>query len=186
MTHLLTRCPSVSDSTHEPFASEKSGIAAIGTTQMGLMYFSAPVVALFIQRWPQLARPAMYVAALVMVVSLIAASFCNTVGGLLATQSVMYALGALTVYYPSIKYIDEWFHERKGLVRLPSPTMTIHIIADENAKAYGVMWAGTGSAGVVVPFLLQWLLDSWGFRTALRVWAIILVSKSHHRPTVHY
>lgn len=80
------------------------------------MYFITPVVALCIQRWPQLARPAMFAAALIMVVSLIAASFCNSVSGLLATQGIMYALGALTVYYPSIKYIDEWFHARKGMV----------------------------------------------------------------------
>ena len=40
------------------------------------------------------------------------------------------------------------------------------------------MWAGTGSAGVVVPFLLQWLLDSYGFRTALRVWALVIVSNA--------
>ena len=80
------------------------------------MYLSTPVVALLTQRWPQWSRPAMCVAAAVMVVSLIAASFCKSVSGLLATQGVMYALGGLTVYYPSIKYIDEWFHARKGMV----------------------------------------------------------------------
>ena len=53
--------------------------------------------------------------------------------------------------------IDEWFVARKGL-------------------AYGVVWTGTGVSGATVPFLLQWLLDTYGFRTALRVWAIVLVS----------
>lgn len=36
------------------------------------------------------------------------------------------------------------------------------------------MWAGTGSAGVIVPFLSQWLLTTYGFRTTLRVFAAIL------------
>ena len=108
-------------STHEPFASQKSGIAAIGTTQTGVMYFSSPFVALLLQRWPQMARPAMCVAAVVMIVSLIAASFCNDVSGLIATQGVMYALGGLTLYFPSINYIDEWFHARKGMVGPVSP-----------------------------------------------------------------
>jgi len=93
----------------------------------------------------------------VMVLSLIAASFCNSVGGLLATEGVLYAVGGVIAYFPAMPFIDEWFIERKGF-------------------AYGMVWAGTGSAGVVVPFILQWLLDTWGFRTALRVWAIVLVS----------
>jgi hypothetical protein len=93
------------------------------------------------------------------VVSMLAASFANTVGGLLATQGVLYAIGGLILYFPTMVFVDEWFVARKGL-------------------AYGVMWAGSGSAGVVVPFLLQWLLDTYGFRTALRVWAVVLVRRT--------
>lgn len=92
-----------------------------------------------------------------MVLALIAASFCNSVATLIATEGVLYALGGVVAYFPSMQYIDEWFVTKKGF-------------------AYGIMWAGTGSAGVVVPFLLQWLLDAYGFRTALRVWAVVLVS----------
>lgn len=121
------------------------------------MYFSAPLVALIMQRYPGTRRPGMFIGALIVVVALLAASFCNSVAGLLATQGVLYAVGGLLLYYPAMIYVDEWFVKRKGL-------------------AYGVMWAGSGSAGVVVPFLLQWLLDTYGFRTALRVWTIILVS----------
>ncbi len=141
---------------HSLFANSASGIAAIGTTQTGIMYLCTPLLALLMQRWPQTRRPGMFAGAAVIVASMVAASFCNSVGGLLATQGVMYALGGMTLYYPAMVYVDEWFIARKGM-------------------AYGVMWAGSGSAGVVVPFLLQWLLDAYGFRTALRVWAVILV-----------
>ena len=101
----------------------------------------------------------MLAGSIIMVTALIAASFCNSVSGLLATQGVLYAVGGLIIYFPSIQYIEEWFVVRRGM-------------------AYGVMWAGTGSAGIVVPFLLQWLLDSYGFRVALRTWAVILVRMS--------
>ena len=30
-----------------------------------------------------------------------------------------------------------------------------------------------------MPWLLQWLLDDYGFRTALRVWAVVVVRLSH-------
>jgi hypothetical protein len=141
------------------FSHGGSSIAAIGTTQTGVMYFSCPVIAVLMQRWPQLRRPGMLAGSIIMVTALITASFCNSVSGLLVTQGVLYAVGGLIIYFPSIQYIEEWFVVRRGM-------------------AYGVMWAGTGSAGIVVPFLLQWLLDSYGFRVALRTWAVILVSMS--------
>lgn len=34
--------------------------------------------------------------------------------------------------------------------------------------------AGTGLAGVILPIVMQWLLDGYGFRTTLRVWAIVV------------
>ncbi|KAI0187146.1 major facilitator superfamily domain-containing protein [Astrocystis sublimbata] len=53
------------------------------------------------------------------------------------------------------QYLNEWFVKRKGL-------------------AYGIMWSGTGLAGVVLPLLLESLLESIGFRNTLRVWAGVL------------
>lgn len=47
--------------------------------------------------------------------------------------------------------MDEWLVKRKGL-------------------AYGVMWPGTGLAGVVLPLSMESLLGPLGFRTTLRLW----------------
>ncbi|KAK3109631.1 hypothetical protein LTR53_016900 [Teratosphaeriaceae sp. CCFEE 6253] len=142
-------------STHEPFASEARDIAIIGTTSTGLMYFGLPFIGIVSQRWPRIRRPGMLVGLLFMIASLLGASCCNSVTGLIGTEGVLYAVGGLAVYSPVLQYVDEWFVARKGL-------------------AYGIMWAGTGMAGVVVPFVLQWLLDTYGFRIALRVWAVVL------------
>ena len=79
------------------------------------MYFSAPAVALALQRWPQVRRKVIWAAIAVMVASLIVASFCDSVAGLLVTQGVMYGLGGLALYIPCIQYIDEWFVKRKGM-----------------------------------------------------------------------
>ena len=63
-----------------------------------------------------------------MIAGLVIASFCNSVGALLATQGVMYAIGGLVLYFPAMYVIDEWFVARKGL-------------------AFGIVWTGTGTAG---------------------------------------
>ncbi|KAK4497228.1 hypothetical protein PRZ48_011678 [Zasmidium cellare] len=140
-------------STHEPFshgASQNSGIAAIGTTATGVAYFASPFFGIAMQRYPHTRRPAMHVGLVAMVLGLIGASFCNTVAGLLATQGVLYGIGCILLYFPATLFLDEWFVKRKAL-------------------AYGISWSGTGTAGVVVPFIMQWLLDSYGFRSALRI-----------------
>ena len=120
------------------------------------MFISSPIVAIFIQRYPRSRRPASFVGLAITSVSLIAASFAQNTATLLATQGVLYAVGGLTLYFPAMYVIDEWFIQRKGL-------------------AFGAVWTGTGVAGAIVPFLMQWLLRTYGFRTALRVWAIIMV-----------
>lgn len=40
--------------------------------------------------------------------------------------------------------------------------------------AYGIMWSGTGLAGVLLPLLLEFLLARFGWRTTLRLWAGVL------------
>ncbi|KAK3065638.1 hypothetical protein LTR53_018194, partial [Teratosphaeriaceae sp. CCFEE 6253] len=119
------------------------------------MFLSSPGVALFVQRYPRLRRASSVMGLIITVAALIAASYCNSTAGLLATQGVLFAVGGLFLYFPAMYVIDEWFVARKGL-------------------AFGIVWTGTGFSGAVVPWLLQWLLTSYGFRTALRVWAVVV------------
>lgn len=74
---------------------------------------------------------------------------------LIITQGVFYAIGGSFAYAPCIFLMNEWFAKQIGF-------------------AYGIMWAGTGLAGVVVPVIMEWALDQYGFRTALRAWSICL------------
>ncbi|KAJ4248757.1 hypothetical protein NW762_012595 [Fusarium torreyae] len=53
-------------------------------------------------------------------------------------------------------WLEEWFVQRRGL-------------------AFGVMWSGTGTGGIAIPLVLESLLQKYGFRTTLRIWAVSLL-----------
>lgn len=90
------------------------------------------------------------------VLSLVAASFATTIGVLIATQGVLYSIGFTLMYFPIISMLNEWFVARRGL-------------------AYGIITAATGLSGIALPFILATLLDSYGFQTTLRAFAVALV-----------
>ncbi|KAH8883101.1 MFS monocarboxylate transporter [Thozetella sp. PMI_491] len=143
-------------STHELFSHDLASIAAIGTTASGVMYFSAPIVYTLLRKFPKFRKPSAAIGFVVLLASLIGASFANSVTQLLLTQGVLYGIGGTFHYFPAFLYLDEWFIQRKGL-------------------AYGVLNGGGGAAGVVIPLLMQWILSNWGFRTALRTWVVITI-----------
>ncbi|KAF4635406.1 hypothetical protein G7Y89_g2692 [Cudoniella acicularis] len=146
-------------STHEPFASNPSGIAVIGTTATGIMYMIGVPLAPVYNKWPHFANMSKYAGPPIMAASLIGASFANEVKYLILTQGALYAIGGSIVYLPALIFLDEWFVRRKGL-------------------AYGIMWAGTGVAGLIIPFTMNILLGRYGFRTTLRIWAVVIVAIS--------
>ncbi|XDG04365.1 hypothetical protein ABKA04_003980 [Annulohypoxylon sp. FPYF3050] len=141
-------------STNEPFAGSPN-ITVIGTCAMGIMYLTAPLMMGLCRLFNRWARYTSILGLLTMCLSLAMSSFSTTIPHLIVTQGILYAVGGTVAYSPCILYLDEWFVQRKGL-------------------AYGIMWSGTGLAGVVLPLLLEWLLHSFGFRTTLRLWACLV------------
>ncbi|KAL8732385.1 MAG: hypothetical protein Q9166_002783 [cf. Caloplaca sp. 2 TL-2023] len=142
--------------THEPFSSKPSGIAVIGTSSTGIMYLSCPILFAAFKRWPHIRRSCTLVGLAINTVAVTAASFATQVSHLILTQGVLYAIGGVLIYCPTIVFLDEWFVRRKGL-------------------AFGIMWAGTGVSGVVLPFIMSGLLTRFGFRTTLRAYAVALI-----------
>ncbi|KAF3354661.1 Heat shock 70 kDa protein [Verticillium dahliae VDG1] len=140
--------------THAPFAGAPN-IAVIGTCAMGIMYFTAPLVISVLRVVPRFSRWSPVIGLLLTCFALAMSSFSTTVPHLIATQGVFYAMGGALAYIPCIVYMDEWFVRRKGL-------------------AYGIMWSGTGIAGVIFPLLMETLLSRFGHRTTLRLWAGLL------------
>jgi MFS family permease len=120
------------------------------------MYFAAPIVYGMLRKYPQYRKACSVIGFAILLCGLIGASFAQTIPQLLATQGVLYAIGGSLHYFPAFLYLDEWFVQRRGL-------------------AYGTVWAGGGAAGVAIPLTMGWVLMNWGFRTALRTWAVITV-----------
>ncbi|KAI9711427.1 MAG: hypothetical protein M1812_007172 [Candelaria pacifica] len=159
-------------STHEPFSSSRSSIAVIGTlasvrligflvpndnakTYQGVMYFLSPFVMGGLERIPQYRRLSSIVGTIIIITALVASSFASTVWHLILTQGVLYAIGGALLYSPTVMYLDEWFFRRKGL-------------------ALGIMFAGTGVGGVILPLIMNWGLQKYGLQTTLRFWAVTL------------
>ncbi|KAI0146951.1 MFS general substrate transporter [Xylariaceae sp. FL1272] len=141
-------------SSHPPFQGQPN-IALIGTSGMGIMYLTTPILIAFIKAFGRWARWAPMLGLVIMVLALGLSSLSQTTTHLIFTQGILYGIGGGITYNPCMMYMDEWFDKRKGL-------------------AYGIMWSGTGLAGVVVPLLMEYLLGRLGFRNALRVWAGVL------------
>ncbi|OJD28464.1 hypothetical protein ACJ73_00125 [Blastomyces percursus] len=134
---------------------DSGNIAVIGTCAMGIMYLDLPIVFAVYRRWPKYQRAGCAIGVLLMCFAMAMSSFATNVTHLIVTQGIFYALGGSIAYSPCILLMEDWFDKRKGL-------------------AFGVMWAGTGLGGVILPIVMENLLDSFGFRVALRAFAVAL------------
>lgn len=119
------------------------------------MYLDTPLILYIQRRNPTLTRLSPLVGVLGMAVSLVGASFARNTAQLIATQGALYALAGSVCYCPCILYLDGWFARRKGF-------------------AYGVMWAGTGLGGLLLPLLIESMLRRLGFEWTMRVWGASL------------
>ncbi|KAI4190420.1 MAG: hypothetical protein L6R41_000800 [Letrouitia leprolyta] len=118
-----------------------------------LFLAGCPILFAAFKRWPSIRRSCVFAGLFINVTAIVAASFATTVSHLILTQGCLYACGGVMMYCPTIVFLDEWFIQRKGL-------------------AFGMMWAGTGVSGVVLPFVMSGLLSKFGFRTTLRAYAV--------------
>lgn len=131
-------------SSTEPFASQ-GGIAAIGTTSTGVMYLTMPLFLWAFQKWPNARRWSMWLSVPAIAVSLIGASFANTVPQLIVCQGIFYAISGNALVMPTVNLINEWFNKKRGL-------------------AIGIAISGDFAGGIAMPLVLQAVLDEVGFR----------------------
>ena len=140
---------------HPPFFGNKN-IAVIGTLGIGVLYLVAPLMKPLVERWPQWHRQMILFGWAINVLSLVAASFATTMRVLIASQGVLYSIGFAVMYFPIISMLSEWLVARRSL-------------------AFDIITAATGVSGVALPFILATLLDSYGYLTTLRAFAVTLV-----------
>ncbi|KAF2787109.1 MFS general substrate transporter [Melanomma pulvis-pyrius CBS 109.77] len=139
-------------STHEPFAGSNN-IPVVGTCAMGIMYMDISIGVILLKWFPKMRAWATPVGLIIICLALGLGSFSTTVTHLILTQGIIYAIGGGLAWAPILFYIEEWWVLRRGF-------------------AYGVTMAGLGMSGAILPVALEWLLNSYGFRTTLRVCAI--------------
>lgn len=140
---------------HHDFEGDRDSIALVGTLAPSIFFLGAPFVTPLAKRFQRWQREVITVGWLVCVVSLVAASFATSVHVLALTQGALYGIGFTALYFPVLRMLNEWFIARRGL-------------------AYGIMFAGGGLSGTGYPFLLEFLLSNYGFRTTLRAIAVLL------------
>lgn len=120
---------------------------------MGLMYMGLTGWYAVLKYFPSFRKWAAPVGLVILCLALTLASFSTNVSHLILTQGIMYSVGGCLAWSPILFYLDEWWVRRRGF-------------------AYGVAMAGLGCSGAILPIILEWLLQSYGFRTTLRICAV--------------
>ncbi|KZT28398.1 MFS general substrate transporter [Neolentinus lepideus HHB14362 ss-1] len=141
------------------FSSQKDSsslLPLVGTLSSGIMYCSAPAIHALTGRRPYLRKPLLWLGAVLCWTSLFGASYATKVNQLVILQGAIYAIGGSLLYHPCISYLSEWFVARRGL-------------------ANGIMFAGTGAGGLLLPIILPPLLNEFGAQTTLRILSIAIV-----------
>ncbi|KAF7927568.1 uncharacterized protein EAE98_005950 [Botrytis deweyae] len=133
----------------------------IGTTSNGVMYLSMPLLfLLFTKRWARYRQTAALAGALLACLSFVLSAWSTHVWHLVVTQGILSSFGCALIYSPTTLSLGEWYstHNR--------------------AVAYGIVLSCKNIVGSACPFLLRVLLDTYGFRTTLRIWAALLIGTS--------
>ncbi|KAJ4473672.1 major facilitator superfamily domain-containing protein [Lentinula aciculospora] len=141
------------------YVSQKNAsslLPLIGPVSSGITYCSGPFITPVITRYPYHKRTCLSIGLILCWASLFAASFTTQVTQLVALQGVLYAIGGSLLYIPCISYLSEWFNHRRGL-------------------ANGVISAGTGVGGILLPLILPPLLSAYGPSKTLRILSIAIV-----------
>jgi len=148
-------------STHWPLSGSQSTTSVIGMVQNGVMYISMPFLfVLFSRRWAHKRQVAALCGTLLACLSFLLSSYSTHAWHLVTTQGVLAAMGCALIYSPMTLSLGEWY------------------ISSNRAVAYGVVLSCKNIVGSACPFLLRALLNRYGFRVALRVWAAIVAVTS--------
>ncbi|KAG8167711.1 hypothetical protein KVR01_003400 [Diaporthe batatas] len=146
-----------------PLRGSRELTGVIGTTFNGIIYISMPFLfALFTKRWARWRQAAALAGSLLTCASFLVSSLSSSAWHLVATQGVLAPLGCALVFSPVTLSLGEWFSSSRGSDG-----------KSNRALAYGVTLSCKNVVGSACPFLFRALLDRYGFRTAVKVWAAV-------------
>ncbi|KAK2591193.1 hypothetical protein QQS21_011127 [Conoideocrella luteorostrata] len=139
----------------QPQFADNRYIAVVGTVASSISYLGAPFITPFIKRYQRFQHKMIWCGWLICISGVALASFCDTVKTLILTQGVAYGIGFLIFYFPILSMVNEYWIARRGM-------------------AYGLLCSSSGASGAFMPFVIQELLDRYGYRTTLRALAMAL------------
>ncbi|KAL9039683.1 MAG: hypothetical protein Q9180_002379 [Flavoplaca navasiana] len=128
-------------------------ITIIGTMASGVPYLGAPFMAIVVRRYQRYRQYMIWIGWPICVIGLLASSFSSSVEALIVTQGLIYGFGFLIIYWPIISFINEWWIHRRGM-------------------AFGVITCAAGVSGIAMPFIIESLLERYGYRITLRAVAV--------------
>lgn len=145
----------------QSFHGNQNAVGVIGTTSNGVMYLSMPILfAAFSRRWARFRRTTAFCGMVLACASFLISSFSTDVWHLVVTQGILASLGCALLYSPTTLSLSEYFS------------------VNNRAVAYGVVLSCKNITGSTCPFLMQSLLDHFGFRTTMRIWTAIAAGTS--------
>ncbi|WWC88807.1 uncharacterized protein L201_003720 [Kwoniella dendrophila CBS 6074] len=136
--------------TNTLFANDASGASTItlaATLQTGLLYMSCAFFGPLFAAFPKWTKQIQIAGLLIGSSSMIASAFVTKPWHLIMTIGIFYPI-LCACYFPCATLLFEWWHSRRGF-------------------ASGVMYSGTGFGGTIFPFIMQGLLNKFGYKAAM-------------------
>ncbi|RDW67845.1 hypothetical protein BP6252_09241 [Coleophoma cylindrospora] len=130
-------------------------LTIIGTTATGIPFLSGPLMTPLVRRHAKYQRHMVYLGWTMCILGLVAGSFADTLPTLIVTQGIMYGVGFALFYSPIISMVNEWWVLRRGL-------------------AFGIITSASGFSLVAMPFIVDKLLNKYGYKLTLRAMAVSL------------
>ncbi|XP_059619739.1 monocarboxylate transporter 10 isoform X2 [Phlebotomus argentipes] len=131
----------------DPEASSKS--ALVGSLTIGATFLLSPVAGILTDKIGL--RQTAILGGILTSSGLLFSSFVtHNINALYLTYGIMYGFGAALTYTPSLSILGHYFRRYLG-------------------KVNGFVTAGSSVFTAIMPFLINWLITSYGLSTALRV-----------------
>ncbi|SPO27248.1 related to monocarboxylate permease [Ustilago trichophora] len=134
--------------------SSLTATSSIGTTLLAGQHFIPLLTFGLYSIFPSLIKKFTYTCVVASSLSLLVASFANSVALLIVFQGLLLGVFGGNLFTTIILWLPDWWDQRRGF-------------------ATALIFAGSAIGGILWPIIFTQLLERIGFRWTLRTWALI-------------
>lgn len=128
--------------------------SSIGTSLLAGQHFVTLLMFGVYSMFPALIKRFTYICVIGAALSLLIASFANSVALLIVFHGLLLGMFGGNIFTTVILWLPDWWDQRRGF-------------------ATALIFAGSGIGGILWPIIFTQLLENVGFRSTLRIWALI-------------